>query len=69
MKNSNKNMDRSNFHSWINFPNKRNRKCTVCGCIQYATYSNATGKITTIYIKNNITYNEFIPCIKPNYNI
>lgn len=68
MKNSNKNKDHSKFHRWINYPNKSNRKCTICGCLYHATHSNATGKNTITYTKNDIESTTFIDCVKPNYD-
>ncbi len=61
---SNKNMDRSTFHTWINWPNKSKRKCLICGCIITYTHSNATGKTSATYVRDGITSEEFIPCRK-----
>jgi len=69
MKNHNSKLDHSTFHNWINYPNKTTRKCTICGCIMKRTYSNSEGKSTVTYERNNILYNEFLPCIKFNQNI
>ena len=56
MKNHNSKMDRSTFHSWINWPTKTHKKCTKCGCMVH--YENRT----RIYEHNGVRQEEFIPC-------
>lgn len=58
-------MDRSTFHSWINFPNSANRKCTVCGCMLRKTSHNKGINILT-YERNGVVSEVFIPCVKFN---
>jgi len=64
MKNSNKNKDHSKFHSWINYPTAKTKKCVTCGCIRHCIYKNSEGKNIVTYEKNNIIYTKFIDCIK-----
>lgn len=56
MRKSNTTMDRSTFHSWINWPNSGTRKCTKCGCMFY------TINRKRIYEHNGVRTEEFIPC-------
>ena len=41
-----------NRHSWINYPNRSNRKCIKCGCMKHLK-----GKNGILYIKDG---QEFI---------
>lgn len=50
------NVDRSLWHSWINWPNQATRKCTKCGCMFY------TVDRKRIYEHNGVRTEEFIPC-------
>ncbi len=54
-------MNYKNAHSWINFPNKGNRKCTKCGCIHHKTTKDK--KPLEEYILNGITYEKSPQCI------
>jgi len=44
------------IHSWINWPNKATRKCTVCGCI----YRYANDKFS--YELNGEVFDKYIEC-------
>ncbi len=59
MKNHNGKMDRSKFHSRINFPASMRRRCVSCGCIQEKHNNKTTYEI------NGVVYDKFIECIKP----
>lgn len=59
-----KNRNMNNPHSWINYPNTNNRKCTVCGTMKRTTTVKGINKVT--YEKNNIIYDEYIECIPKN---
>ena len=59
--------NKSEQHSWINWPNTNTKKCTRCGMMVRKKYKNKTGVNTMTYEKNGIEYKEWQPCKIPNY--
>jgi len=60
-----KNINLNNPHSWINYPNKGNRKCTVCGCMKRMTTCKGKGVVT--YELHGVIHTEYIECKSNNY--
>lgn len=50
-------------HNWLNSPTKLHQVCIKCGLRRDITYSNSTGKTTTVYTtKEGIKSTDFIEC-------
>ena len=60
-----RNINLNNPHSWINYPNTANRRCTVCGCIKKMT-SNGKGKTIVTYELHGVVHEEYIECKPKN---
>jgi hypothetical protein len=57
----------ANHHYWINYPNRQNMKCTVCGTIRKLGVSLSSGKKGALYVKNFIEYESIAPSCNNKY--